>query len=173
MATALSLHPTPTTRERPISLVTVESIPSEVVAPRRLHHHMLVLEPTSLLTPESIRAFRAANYLVRPVRSWHQAIEWVEQEELDAILLDLDAIDNGVSRLNVSSARLITLLRRSAGDRCPAIAAVSRRDIAELEDTMAAGVDIFVNRRASLLCMIQRIDATRQRLTQRIHELAG
>ncbi len=136
--------------------------------PRRLFHHLLVIEPTAYLTHENARVFRAVGYAAHAARTWHQAIEWAEHEDLDAILLDLDALDASVSKLNISSTRLIILLRRVAREHPLAIAAVSCRDYVEVEDALRAGIDVFVHRQASLLCLMQRIEATRARAVARL-----
>ncbi|MBA3825207.1 MAG: hypothetical protein H0X24_15075 [Ktedonobacterales bacterium] len=156
MATTISL------RER---LPLLESPPVversvEPVAPsRRTSRHVLTLEPAAFLSREHHRAFRAANYILRPVRQWHLAVDWVEQGAPDAILLDVDAIDAAVSSLNVSARRLVTLLHQAARARAIPIAIVSRRDFVEIEDIVQAGVDVFVQTDAPMVCLIQRIEA--------------
>lgn len=148
------------------SLPTVERSAEPVVMPRRTSHHVLTIEPAVFLSREHQRAFRAANYILRPVRQWHMVLDWVEQGAPDAILLDVDAIDAAVSKLNVSAHRLITLLRRALRDRAIPIGIVSRRDYVEIEDIVQAGVDVFVPSSAPMFCLIQRIDAARQRAQQ-------
>ena len=170
MATVLSSHPVPERAPHPSGLSLVDPNHSQ---PRRLLRHLLVLEPTPLLTYECARAFRAASYAIRPVRSWQHTLEWVEQGEIDGILLDLDAIDASVSSLNISAPRLITLLRRAARGSALTIAAVSKRDFSEVEDALRAGVDVFVGRQHSLLCLIQRIEAARVRQARRAFTLHG
>ncbi len=142
---------------------TVERGAEPAITSRRISHHVLTLEPAAFLSREHQRAFRAANYILRPVRQWHQAVDWVEQGAPDAILLDVDAIDAAVSSLNVSSRRLITLLRRADNGRAIPIAIVSRRDYVEIEDIVAAGVDVFVPTGTPMFCLIQRLDAARLR----------
>jgi DNA-binding NarL/FixJ family response regulator len=137
----------------------VERGTEPVATPRRTSRHVLTIEPAAFLSREHQRAFRAANYILRPVRQWHLAVDWVEQGAPDAILLDVDAIDAAVSTLNVSARRLITLLRRGARDRAIPIAIVSRRDYVEIEDIVQSGVDVFVPTSAPMFCLIQRIDA--------------
>jgi len=145
------------------SLPTVERSAEPVATPRRTSHHVLTLEPAAFLSREHHRAFRAANYILRPVRQWHLVVEWVEQGAPDAILLDVDAIDAAISTLNVSARRLITLLSRAIRDRAIPIAIVSRRDYVEIEDILQAGVDVFVPTHAPMFCLIQRIEAARVR----------
>jgi DNA-binding response OmpR family regulator len=166
MATAL---PIPAVRERPLAsiggLLTAAEPAIEVLhQPRRLFYHLMVLEPTPLLATEFVRAFRAAGYGTHSARTWVQMLEWIEQEEVDAVLLDLDAIDASVSSRNISATRLITLMRRAMDSHPVTVAAVSRREYSEIEDTIKAGVDVFVNRSSSILCLIQRLDAARVRL---------
>ncbi len=174
MATVLSPFSSQERAPHPSGLTLVEpNHPETPTQPRRLLRHLLVLEPTSLLTYECARAFRAASYAIRPVRAWQRALEWVEQGDIDGILLDLDTIDAAVSRQNVSSPRLITLLRRAAAGQPLTIAAVSKRDFVEVEDALRAGVDVFVERQSSLLCLIQRIEASRVRGLRHAHALAG
>ncbi len=170
MATALSSHHAPERAPHPSGLTLVEPTHQQ---PHRLLRHLLVLEPTPLLTYECARAFRAASYAIRPVRNWQHMLEWVEQGEIDGILLDLDAIDASVSSLNISAKRLITLLRRAARESSLTIAAVSKRDFTEVEDVLRAGVDVFVGRQHSLLCLIQRIEAARVRLARHAYALRG
>ena len=174
MATVLSPFSSQERAPHPSGLTLVEPNHLEIpTQPRRLLRHLLVLEPTPLLTYECARAFRAASYAIRPVRSWQRALEWVEQGDIDGILLDLDAIDAAVSRQNVSAHRLVTLLRRVAASQPLTIAAVSQRDFIEVEEALRAGVDVFVGRQSSLLCLIQRIDASRLRRARYVQALAG
>ncbi len=113
------------------NLILLESTET-VSTSRRLHHHLLTIEPTPLLSRENARVFRAANYTMRAVRSWHHAVEWVERGELDVVLLDADAIDAGISALNVSTRRIVTLLLQAAVGRPLIIAVVSARDFASM-----------------------------------------
>ena len=164
MASVISPYPFQERSAHSAGLTLVEPSAQETTAqPRRLLRHLLVLEPTPLLTYECARAFRADSYAMRPVRAWQTALDWVEQGDVDSILIDLDAIEAHVSPRNISAARFITLVRRAAQGRALTIAAVSRRDFVEVEDTLRAGVDVFVGRQQSLLCLIQRIEASRQR----------
>lgn len=126
----------------PAENLTLLESPEAVSPSRRLHHHLLTIEPTPLLAHEHARVFRAANYTMRSVRSWHHAVEWVARGELDVVLLDADAIEANVSALNVSTRRVVTLLRRAARGRPLIIAVVSARDFVEIEDVVRAGVDV-------------------------------
>jgi len=135
--------------------------------PRRQPRHLLTIEPSGFLTRENARVFRAASYQLRAVRFWHQAIDWVQQSEVDAVLLDADAIDARVSPTNVSTRRIVELLRRATPGQALTIAVVSARDFMEIEDVLRAGVDVFVQAHVSSVCLIQRIEAARARLTHR------
>jgi CheY-like chemotaxis protein len=149
------------------SIPAIERTAAPAATPRRTARHVLTLEPAAFLSREHVRAFRAANYILRPVRHWHQALDWVEQGAPDAILLDVDAIDAAVSSLNVSARRLVTLLRRAAQGRALPIAIVSQRDYVEIEDIVQAGVDVVVPTQAPMVCLIQRIEAARLRQQSR------
>ncbi len=174
MATLLS---TSTMRERSHGLLLVEPSTDETVSPvsRRRPHHMLVVEPNLLVSQESTRIFRAANYAMHSVRTWHQAIEWVERADPEVVLLDIDAIDSACSSVNVSAARLVTLLHHAINRRPIIIAGVSHRDFFEIEYVLRAGISIFVERRTSLINLVYRIDAARRRTDthEPIQELAG
>ena len=164
MATTLSPHVKRESATHTENLTLLETVTEPSVPTRRHQYHVLTLEPSALLTREHARVFRAANYILRPVRSWHHAVEWVEQGTMDVVLLDADAIDTSVSLLNVSTKRIIALLRRAAAGRPLTIAIVSARDFVEIEDTLRAGVDVFVSHKASTVCLIQRIEAARARI---------
>jgi DNA-binding response OmpR family regulator len=140
-------------------------VPTEMVADPTRHplHQILTIEPACFLTREHARAFRAANFALRSVRLWYHAVEWVEHSELDTALLDLDAIDARVSRINVSARRVVEMLRRAADGRALLIAAVTRRDFVEVADAVRAGIDVFVPAAATPLCLVQRIAATQTR----------
>lgn len=161
-------------RERPsqaTGIALVEPAGEIVSQPRRLWHQLLTIEPAAFYTREGARVFRAASYLLRAVNSWRTAVEWVERGELDAVLLDLDAIDAAVSSVNVSSVRVVTLLRRAAADKHLIIGAVSRRDFAEVEDCIRAGVTVFAPASSSPMTLIQRLDAARARQAHAVREL--
>jgi len=136
------------------------------VAPRRLLRSLLTIEPAAFLSRENARVFRAANYALHSVRFWYHAVEWLEQGEPDGVLLDIDAIDARVSAVNVSARRVVELLHRAADPRPMIIAAVSRRDPVEIEDVLRAGVHIFVPASATPVCLIQRVEAARARLSR-------
>jgi CheY-like chemotaxis protein len=159
------------TRDRVPFSDTPAEAPAEA-APRRLVRSLLTIEPASFLTRENTRVFRAAHYTLRAVRFWYHAVEWLEQGEPDAVLLDIDAIDARVSAINVSARRVVELLHRAAGP-CPVIlAAVSQRDPVEIEDVLRAGIHVFVPASATPMCLIQRVEAARARLTQHTTTLA-
>lgn len=161
-------------RERPPlspGVALVETSSEAVTQPRRLGHHLLTIEPAAFYTREGARVFRAAGYLLRAVNSWRNAVEWVERGELDAVLLDLDAIDAAVSPANVSSLRVVTLLQRAAVGKRLIIGAVSRREFAEMEDIIRAGVTVFAPTASSPVTLIQRLDAARTRLVQPVRDL--
>lgn len=168
MATLLT---SPIVRERNKGLFLVEAAPPStaetILTPlphrRQVHHNLLVVEPASFLNHECARAFRAANYALRSVRSWQTAVEYVEHGDPEVVLLDLDALDHALNSLNVSARRLVQLLRHASADRQIMLAGVSCRDFCEIEDIMRAGLHLLVPRDASLLRLIQRIDATRMR----------
>ncbi len=130
---------------------------------RRPLLHLLTIEPASFLNRNTSRAFRAAGYHLGAVRFWHQAIDWVQHGQVDAVLLDADAIDARVSATNVSTRRIVELLRRAAPEKALTIAVTSARDFMEIEDVLRAGVDVFVAARVSPVCLIQRIEAARAR----------
>jgi CheY-like chemotaxis protein len=135
-------------------------------ASHRLMRTLLTIEPAAFLTREHARVFRAANYSLRTVRFWYQAVEWLEQGAPDAVLLDVDAIDARVSAINVSARRVVELLHRAAGPRPVIIAVVSQCDPVEIEDVLRAGVQVFVPASASSVCLIQRVEAARARLAR-------
>ena len=164
MATTLSPHVKRESATQTENLTFLEAVAEPAMPTRRHQYHILTLEPSALLTREHARVFRAANYILRPVRSWHHAVEWVEQGTIDVVLLDADAIDASVSLLNVSTQRIIALLRRAAAGRPLTIAIVSARDFVEIEDMLGAGVNVFVPHTASTVCLVQRIDAARARM---------
>lgn len=141
-------------------------------AARRQLRSLLTIEPAVFMTRENARVFRAANYSLRAVRLWYQAIEWVEQGDPDGVLLDIDALDARVSSVNVSARRVVELLHRAAGLRPVIIAAVSRRDSSEIEDVLRAGVHAFVAASATPVCLIQRVEAARARLARPVPALA-
>jgi DNA-binding NarL/FixJ family response regulator len=157
MATLLS---TPEARPRRERAPHLKVIRSEAAEPaRRALRHIVVIEPTSFRSHEHAAVFRATSYATHIARAWVHAVEWVERKEIDAVLLDLDLLDASVSQLNVSSARLITLLRRVPRSSPLIVAAVSYRDFFEIEDALRAGVNVFVSRQAPLLTVLQRIEA--------------
>src|SRR5262249_20308362 len=145
MATILS-------RERELLITSPAPLESPAEAPatsRRVFQPVLTIEPASFLNREGARVFRAANYVLRPVRAWHHAVEWIERGDMDLALFDLDMLDASVTSTSVSSARLVTLMRRASTGRPLIIAGISRRDYSEIEDTLRAGVDVFVGPQAS------------------------
>ncbi len=160
MATILSPRERATQAE---NLTLVEAVAEPFVPGRNHYHHILTIEPARFIDREHARVFRASHYLLRAVRAWHHAVEWVEQGNLDVVLLDADAIDVSVSALNVSTQRIVTLLRRAAEQRPLIIAIVSDRDFAEMDHVLSSGVDVFVSSAASPMCLIQRIEAVRAR----------
>lgn len=153
----------PSTRERAPLFDLPAPTESITDLTRRPMQQILTIEPACFLTREHARAFRAADYALRSVRVWYHAVDWVEHSELDTALLDLDAIDARVSQINVSARRVVHLLRRAAHGRPLLIAATSRRDFVEVEDTIRAGVDVFVPSSITPLCLVQRIEAVQAR----------
>lgn len=167
-----TLLTSPTVRERNNGLFLVDSATELLQATQRHFRSIIVVEPAAFLTNETARIFRSANYALRNVRAWHQAIEWVERGDPEVILLDLDALDHALSSTHVSSHRLVALLRRAAAARPLTIAGVSQRDFSEMEEIMRCGLNLFVPRTLPVLRLIQRIDATRHRLAG-AEKLAG
>jgi DNA-binding NarL/FixJ family response regulator len=159
---AAILVPPPTRERAPLFDLPVATEAAADPA-RLLLHQILTIEPACFLTREHARAFRAANFALRSVRVWYHAVEWVEHSELDTVLLDLDALDARISQLNVSARRVVELLRHTAGRHPLLIAAVTRRDFVEVEETVQAGVDVFVPSAATPLCLVQRITAAHLR----------
>ncbi len=135
--------------------------------PRRLYVHAITVEPSVFLGRDHVRTLRAGNYLLRAVRAWHHAVEWIEQGNLDMLLLDLDTTDARVSSMNVSARRLVTLARRAASDRPLLIVGMSARDYVEVEETVLAGVDLLLRRDLSPVHVLHLLEARRAR---RAHE---
>jgi hypothetical protein len=131
--------------------------------PRKLWRQAITIEPARFYNRTDARVFRAARYMLRAVQEWRHAVEWVERREVDAVLLDIDAIDAATCALRVSSARLVYILRRAAVGRNPIIAATTRRDFVEIEDVVRAGVDVLTPHTLTSWAMIQRIEAARAR----------
>lgn len=175
MATVLSTAAPIRERPHQPAIFPVSDQPHEIsVQPRRLLRHGLILEPSTLLNRETQRTFRAAGYSLRSIRSWSAALEMIETGEMDAVLLDIDAIDASVSRLNVSACRLITLMRRlPTKATCPVIAAISQRDYSEIQEHVHAGVHVCASKQTSLISLVHQIEAARQRLHPPVYDLAG
>ncbi len=146
-----------------LTLTLVEPTVEQTAPARRSIHHSLSLEPTSLLSHENMRIFRAVNYMIHTTHSWVQLLESSTQIALDSIILNIDVIDTSISTNNISSRRLITLLHKVQRSEPLTIIAISSRDFVEVEDILQCGVDVFASRSLSPFALVQRIEAARQR----------
>ncbi len=167
MATAISVE---SLKETNVSLRVSDEQTGEqqITRPARLYHYTASLDATPFLTPDSLRIFRAAGYLFKTARSWIHLLESAASEEIEVMFLDIDMIDHAMSRKNISSQRLVTLLNKVERNDPLTIAGITNRDFYEIEDTVRAGIDAIIPSSTSAFTMIHRIEAARRRKIKKI-----
>jgi DNA-binding response OmpR family regulator len=123
---------------------------------------VLTARPLAAAWPALTAALHAAHYGLRTVPSWPHLLDAVEAHPVDAVLVDLDALEDGAEAVGpvraMSGHRLVALLARRARDRHFALIVRTARDYGELEDLVRQGVDALVAPEAAgepLLAQIQ------------------
>jgi CheY-like chemotaxis protein len=103
----------------------------------------VVLTARALLVsrPALVDTLRGAHYLVRIAPAWDQLLDAIEGHPVDAVLVDLDAVDRGQRGhiFDMSGHRLVSLLARLSPTRRFALMVQTALDFAEIQDLVRLG----------------------------------
>ena len=112
--------------------------------------------------PRLARALRASRIQVNVSRDWISLLQDVENERVDVVVVDLDAVESPpeARTLAMSAYRLVTLLARAGKCNHFALIVQTARDFAEIEEVVLAGIHGLIGPRTSdahMLAYIVRI----------------
>lgn len=132
------------------------------------HLQILLVLPAREAAREVARRLSDAGYAVAVAHTAYAAIEYVEQQPVDGIVLDLDAsYGAGARQTTISGFRLLELLWRAVHTRPVALVVLTALDYAEIDDVLLRRVDALLSRLLPAMQLVERLEAVLGRVVRR------